>query len=126
MISLRVIISLIALAFGGWLAVDGSRALLKGDYFTPSSGTYAGRLGSWANIVTAVGLNPRSLSIKIVHISLGFFWLVALILFWTKPSVGWFILTGCSVFSFWYLPIGTVLCLVELVLLFLPYTRSLR
>ena len=38
-------------------------ALIAGDYVTPSKGQYAGQLGPWARLVSAVGLEPRRLSV---------------------------------------------------------------
>ncbi len=33
------------------MVVDGSRALVKGEYITPKSGSFAGNLGPWAKLV---------------------------------------------------------------------------
>lgn len=107
----------LAVAGGSWLVFDGSRALLTGDYVTPSSGEHAGRLGPWACLVSAIGIQPRSTPMKIAHVVLGLAWLVAAAGFgsgapWARPSVA-----ACAVASLWYLPIGTAVALVELGLL---------
>ncbi|QPP10126.1 hypothetical protein G4Z16_31055 [Streptomyces bathyalis] len=49
---------------GGWMLFDGLHALVTGDFVTPSSGTHAGRLGPWADLVSGIGLDPRSLLVK--------------------------------------------------------------
>jgi hypothetical protein len=123
---MRIIITGIALLIGGWLAFDGTRALVAGDYTTAKSGPYAGQLGPWSRVVSALGLNPRSQLMKYIHVVLGVLWLVSLVVFAIKPTLGWWALLVSSVFSLWYLPIGTILALVELSLLFLPQIRNLR
>lgn len=107
----------LALLQGGWLAFDGGRALLAGDYFTPSSGPGAGKLGPWSRIVSALGLEPRSTLIKCLHLFLGAAWLAAAALFALFPGAGWWAVLLCSICSLWYLPIGTVASLVVIVLL---------
>jgi hypothetical protein len=39
------IVAALAALNGGWMTFDGARALIVGDYVTPSSGEYAGQLG---------------------------------------------------------------------------------
>jgi hypothetical protein len=123
---IRIIIAFIAVLVGGWLTFDGTRALLSGDYVTPRSGSRAGQLGPWAKVISAVGVDPRSTTVKCVHVALGLLWLMGLSLFLTNTTGGRSALIGCSVFSLWYLPFGTVLGALELVLLFLPVMRGMR
>jgi len=49
-----IIIVLVAFT-AGWMVFDGLRALIVGDYVTPKSGEYAGQLGTWSNVVKAIG-----------------------------------------------------------------------
>ena len=58
-------ILLAAVAQATWMVVDGSRALLLGDYFTPSG---TGRLGPWTYVVRAVGIAPRSTLMKLLFV----------------------------------------------------------
>jgi hypothetical protein len=122
----RIVIPIIALLVGGWFAFDGTRALVRGDYVTPQSGPGAGKLGPWAKVVSAIGIDPRSKIMKFAHVFLGILWLVALLLFLSRSALGWYALVSCSVLSLWHLPIGTVLSVIELCLLFLPISRGLR
>jgi hypothetical protein len=39
-----IIVLLVAFT-AGWMLFDGTRALIVGDYVTPKTGKYAGRLG---------------------------------------------------------------------------------
>ena len=49
-----IIVSGIAIINGGWMAVDGVRSLITGDYFAPSG--RPGELGPWSFLVQAIGL----------------------------------------------------------------------
>ncbi len=68
---------LLAIVECGWLAFDGTHALLIGDYVTPASGRFAGQLGPWSRVVALIGLEPRSTLTKSLHLILGVtgFWL---------------------------------------------------
>ena len=113
---MRIVIVIIAIVLGGWLTVDGTRALFLGDYFTASGD----RLGPWARLVTAIGVDPRSFAMKCVHAALGVAWLLSAILFISRVAIGWHVLLGCSILTLWYLPLGTLLSVVEILLLVLP------
>jgi hypothetical protein len=112
-----VLVSLAVLG-GAWLVFDGTRALVTGDYVTPRTGEHAGRLGPWAGVVSAIGVEPRSTVMKTAHVVLGVAWIVAAASFVTGAAWGRWSLAACAVASLWYLPIGTLLALVELGLLF--------
>lgn len=115
---------LCALLEGGWLAFDGVHALVTGDYVTPRSGRFAGQLGPWARLVSALGIEPRSTLMKCFHAGLGAVWLVAMAAFLFRLPWGWGAMLGCAVAGLWYLPFGTLLSLVQIVLLLLPALRS--
>jgi len=114
----------LALIEGGWLAFDGARALAVGDYVTPSSGRHAGQLGPWAKVVSAVGIEPRSTLMKSVHLGLGAAWLVVIFCFALGLPWAWSGMLVCAVLGLWYLPFGTVLSLLQIVLLLQPAVRG--
>lgn len=116
------LLSGLVIAVGGWMAFDGGRAMLVGDFVTPKLGEYAGRLGPWANLVSAVGLEPRSTTVKLIFIGYGLCYLVALAAFWTDVPGSWWALLITALAGLWYLPIGTVLNLVVVALLVLVPT----
>lgn len=122
---MKWIILVLALFQGGWLVFDGGRALMTGDYLTPTSGPHAGQLGAWSQIVSAVGLEPRSTFIKCVHVLLGAAWIIGLIAFAKRPASGWWVFLYCGVATLWYLPIGTFVSIIVLALLRTPQLRSL-
>ena len=107
----------------GWMLADGARAILVGDYVTPSAGPYAGQLGPWADLLAAVGLNPRSTAVKVLHVTYGATTLVAITRFLRRrPSAGAHLRVAAFA-GLWYLPFGTVLNGVALALLSLPAMR---
>ncbi len=113
-----------ALVEGGWLAFDGGRALVVGDYVTPKSGQYAGQLGPWSKLVSAVGVEPRSTLIKSIHLILGVVWLTVIVCFarglpWARTGM-----LVCAALGLWYLPFGTLLSIIQIVLLMLPALRG--
>ena len=123
MIWLRIMILLLGGILGLWLTFDGVLALVTGEYVTPKTGAHAGQLGPWAGIVRAVGLEPKSTVVKCVHVFLGLAWLVSLAGFAVRASWGRSALLVCSVASFWYLPIGTLIGVVTLAILSMALRR---
>jgi len=59
---------------GGYMLLDGVRALVVGAYITPSAGEHAGELGPWARLVALVGIEPESTGMKLVFVGLGVLW----------------------------------------------------
>lgn len=118
------VVVVLGLLQGGWLAFDGSRALIVGDYVTPGSGPYAGQLGPWATLVSAVGIEPRSTLMKSVHLGLGVLWLVMTIGFALRMPWAWRGMMACAVLSLWYLPFGTIFGVIQIVLLLMPAVRG--
>jgi hypothetical protein len=122
---LRLIIIYLALSEAGWMALDGSRALIVGDYVTPSSGEYAGQLGPWSRLVSAVGIPPRSTLMKAIFVGYGLIWLLITAAFaFSNAPWTWYAMFLAALFSLWYLPIGTAFGLLQLILLLiLRYIR---
>jgi hypothetical protein len=114
---------LLCLLQGGYMLVDGARALVVGAYITPGSGEHAGQLGPWAWLVSLVGVEPESTGMKLVFVVLGGLWLV------TGAGVavgaGWSWTAGITlaVATLWYLVPGTVISVAVLALLLTPRLR---
>ncbi len=122
--SLGWILVVLGLLEGGWLLFDGSRALSVGDYVTPGSGQYAGQLGPWSKLVSAIGVEPRSTFMKCVHVGLGAAWLVTTFAFMLRMPWAWSGMLTCAVLSLWYLPFGTLFSVIQIILLLLPAVRG--
>lgn len=118
------IVVVLARIEGGWLAFDGGHALVTGDYVTPSSGQYAGQLGPWSKLVSAVGIEPRSILIKLIHVTIGIMWVVVIVCFVCRLPWAWRGMVFCAGAGLWYLPFGTMLSLIQLLLLMLPALRA--
>jgi hypothetical protein len=112
---LRVVITILALGPGFFMTFDGTRALVVGDYVTPSRGPYAGQLGPWSDVVAAVGIPPRSTPMKAAFVACGLAWLVANAAFFRRAPAGARMLAAISVLTLWYLPIGTIVSVAVLI-----------
>src|SRR5580658_10061616 len=105
---LRWFIMALAFVQGGWMAFDGVRALVVGDYVTPKSGPRAGQLGPWAHVIAGVGLDPRSTAMKLVFVGYGVAWLAMLAAFQQDARWAWWGLLLLGIGSAWYVPVGTL------------------
>jgi hypothetical protein len=121
---LRWIVLLLAFVEGGWLAFDGGRAMVVGDYVTPSTGRFAGQLGPWSKIVSAVGIEPRSTLMKSIHLVLGVTWLTIMVFFACRFRWAWWGMLVCAIAGLRYLPFGTLLSVIQVTLLLLPAIRT--
>ena len=115
----------LALFVGGWIAFEGGRALVVGDYITPKSGRHAGQLGPWSKVVSAVGIEPRSTLMKSVFLVYGVVWIGIIVCFILKLDWAWWAMLLAAAGSLWYLPFGTLLGIVQIILLLLSPLRSL-
>ena len=98
-----------ALGPGLFMTFDGLRALLLGDYLTPTTGPYAGQLGPWSGVVGVVGIAPRSSTMKVTFVLLGVAWLWAIAGFLRRTRWSSGALAVVAVATLWYLPVGTVM-----------------
>jgi hypothetical protein len=106
------------------MVVDGLRALLKGDYMTPRTGPRAGQLGPWASIVSAAGIAPRSMLMKWIFVGLGLATLGMGGAFlaglpWAKAG-----LIVVAALGLWYLPFGTLINILIILLVVMGAGRS--
>jgi len=104
----------------GYMIFDGAHAIVTGNYVTPTSGAYAGQLGPWSKVVQAVGLDPRSFLVKNIFILEGVAALAALVCYLQRRNGTKIALAVTTALQLWYLPFGTISCIVVLVLLFIP------
>ncbi len=119
------IVVVLALFVGGWFVFDGARALVVGDYVTPKTGQYAGQLGPWSKVVSAIGIDPRSTLMKTIFVAYGLLWLTVIVCFILGLKWAWWAMLIAAVGSLWYLPFGTLLGLLQIILLLMPSLRSL-
>ncbi len=109
----------------GYMVVDGARALVAGDYFTPSSGEHAGELGPWARLVSGLGIDPRSTGMKAFFVVYGLIWLAVAVAFALgSASWAWWAMLALATGSLWYLTVGTVLSAAVAAVLLVPAVRD--
>ncbi|MEZ4688278.1 MAG: hypothetical protein R3B47_20120 [Bacteroidia bacterium] len=116
---LKWIIILLAVFNFGFMAFDGLRALTVGDYIRPQSGEYAGQLGPWSKIVSAIGIDPESTLMKGLFVVWGIAGLGMALCFGLGLPWAWKGLLIISIATLWYLVPGTVLSALVIVLLFI-------
>jgi len=111
-----IVVVLAAMNFG-YMAFDGGRALVKGDYIRPRSGTYAGQLGAWSKLVAKFGINPESTTMKIIFLAWGVIGLALTVCFILKMPWSTNALIAINVLSLWYLVPGSISSSVQIILL---------
>ncbi len=97
------------------MTFDGMRALTVGDYVTPSSGAYAGQLGPWNYVVRAVGIPPRSTAMKLIFVVYGLSWLILSLGLAYHSAWAWPAMLIAAIATLWYLPVGTIFGIVQIV-----------
>jgi hypothetical protein len=103
----------------GWMVFDGTRALVVGDYET-----FDGGLGPWAQIVEALGIEPRSTLMKSIFVVWGAVWLCVIAAFVRGVPRARTGMLVAAIASLWYLPMGTLLSVLQIVLLSLLARRE--
>lgn len=107
----------------GFMLLDGSRALIRGQYFTPKTGQYAGKLGPWANLVRRSGVDPEGTPMKRFFVAYGVVWLAIAVAFLSGFEWAWLAMLAAAIGSLWYLVVGTITSVLVIVLLLLPAAR---
>jgi hypothetical protein len=112
---MKILITILGLLNGAYMLLDGTYVILKGKYIGPP------KPGPWANLFYK--LNVDVFKLGPLFMVFGLLWLVFLFGLWTNQS--WMYLLGItiSVLTLWYLPIGTIVSLIILVLLLTMKTK---
>jgi hypothetical protein len=110
------VVSTIPVVVGGYMLFDGMHALLLGRYFGPG-------IGPWGFLVSLVGVDPASMAA--LFVVLGSLWLFFLVSGFYRRGWAWYGRVVIAVATLWYLPLGTVLSLVQLAVL-VRYRNLLR
>jgi hypothetical protein len=112
----------LSLLLGAYMLVDGMHALVTGTYITPGSGAYAGQLGPWASVLSAIGIDPHGLPVKLAFVVLGISWCVHTRNIVVRKVIRPATIVLC-VLTLWYLPFGTLIAIEELLCEFVPPLR---
>ena len=113
----RLLVVLLALIEAGWMTFDGTRALVVGDYVTPRTGVRAGQLGPWQHVARSVGIDPRSTTMKTIFAVYGLAWLCVVVAFLLGAQWAWLAMVIAAIGALWYLPIGTLFSILQIIAL---------
>lgn len=111
-----IVIGLAILNFG-FMAFDGARGIMMGDYVRPKSGQYEGQLGPWVKVVRFVGIDPESAFMKMTFLLWGLLGLSITVCFAMNLHWAWRGMLIMNIGSLWYLIPGTVFSAVQIILL---------
>lgn len=109
-----------------YMTIDGSRALIAGDYFRPETGEHAGQLGPWSDVVATIGMDPESTLMKSIFIAWGGLGLIFTVSFAMRVPQADKALIFFNVASFWYLVAGTLSSVAQIILLLILRLYSKR
>lgn len=111
-----IIIAAAVLNFG-FMAFDGARGIILGDYLRPQTGEYAGQLGPWSKLIEAVGIDPESTTMKLIFVLWGVTGLTITFCYAFNIAWAWPALLIISIATLWYLVPGTALSVLQVLLL---------
>jgi hypothetical protein len=114
---IKWIIVAMSLLNAGYMTFDGTKALVTGDYIRPKTGEYAGQLGPWTRVATAVGIDPMSTLMKSIFIIYGIVGLAITIAFAMGYSWAWSAMLIYNICALWNLFFGTASSVIQTVLL---------
>jgi hypothetical protein len=112
---IKIIIAVLSLLNGGFMLADGIHVLLKGKYIGPP------KPGPWAMLFEKLHINVFRLGP--LFIAFGLVWLVFFFSFLTKQSWTYSLGIVVAFLTLWYLPVGTLISLIVLVLLLTMRTK---
>jgi hypothetical protein len=106
---MKILISILGFINGGYMLLDGIFVMLKGKYIGPD------KPGPWANLFYKLGIDVFKLGP--LFIIFGLLWLTWLYALWTNQN--WAYLFGLilSVFTLWYLPVGSLFSVIVFIVL---------
>lgn len=100
----------------GFMLFDGIRAFVKGDYIRPKTGRYAGQLGPWSGLVKALGIQPISGVMKSIFVVFGLAGISITLCFSFGLNNSGLALLIINILSLWYLWVGTIISLLQIIL----------
>ena len=106
----KIALAVIALLAGGWMILDGVHVMLRGKYIGPD------KPGPWSVPFVKMGVDPFKLGP--MFIAFGAMWLVFLVATLTGATWGKYGSTVVAIATLWYAPLGTILSIAYLVILY--------
>jgi hypothetical protein len=112
----RLLAAAVAALIGGWMLFDGVHVLVRGKYFGPD------KPGPWSVPFARLGVDPFALGP--LFVALGFAWIVCTIAGLTGQAWGWYAAAAVALATLWYFPLGTILSIAFLALLYFGVLRT--
>jgi len=106
---MKILISLLGFINGGYMLLDGIFAMVKGKYIGPE------KPGPWATLFDKLDINVFKLGP--LFIVFGLAWLLFIVALWTGQSWAYGLGLLVAVLTLWYLPVGTLLSVIVLIIL---------
>src|SRR5688500_18940743 len=106
----RFLAAAVAALIGGWMVFDGVHVLLRGKYFGPD------KPGPWSVPFARLGIDPFALGP--LFIVLGAAWFAFTIAGLLGHAWGWYGAAIVAVVTLWYFPLGTILSIAFLALVY--------
>jgi len=107
---MKIILIILSLINGGYMLADGIYVMSKGKYIGPV------KPGPWANIFYRLNIDVFKLGP--MFILFGIVWLIFLFGLWTHQTWTYFLGFSISILSLWYLPVGTIISITVIAILF--------
>jgi len=105
---LRTIVTgALAVVVAGYMLLDGIRELSGAGYIAPG-----GELGPWARLLERLGVDPHATGVAAAFVGYGVLLIGALVYYLTGSSAGGVVIIGVAALGLWYLPFGTIGCLL--------------
>jgi hypothetical protein len=111
---MKLIVVILSFINGAFMLIDGIHVMLKGKYIGPA------KPGPWAGLFE--NFNVDVFKLGPLFVLFGVLWLTLLIGIWTSQSWAFAFGVILSLLTLWYLPVGTAISL--LVLLLLIFARA--
>src|SRR6476660_6476957 len=106
---MKIVIIILGFINGGFMLLDGIYVMLKGKYIGPE------KPGPWANLFYKLDINVFKFGP--LFIAFGIIWLIFLFGLFTSQSWAYLLGLIISILTLWYLPIGTLLSVIILIVL---------
>ena len=102
-----ILTGILVVIVAGFMIVDGVRELPGAGYIAPG-----GELGPWGGLLKRLGIDPHAPGVAMVFVGYGVALLGAFISYLMGSFTGGVALIAVAALGLWYLPFGTVGCLV--------------
>jgi hypothetical protein len=112
---MKWIVIVLGVITGGFMLIDGIHVLLKGKYIGPPEP------GPWASLFYKLKVDVFKLGP--LFIAFGLAWLLFVASLWMQRSWSFPLGVAVAVLTLWYLPVGTLISVIVLIVLFAARTK---